>query len=108
MIPSRKEFTPREWHLIQKLTTPRRVQLWLNAMPYNSELRGETLRALRVPTLLVTGERSVALFHRLADRLAELLPRVHRVGIAGATHAMHEDHPAAFKRAVLEFLGAGT
>lgn len=71
-------------------------------------LRGEAMRALRIPVLLVTGERSVDLFHRLADRLAELLPRVHRVGIAGATHAMHEDNPAAFNRAVLEFLGAGT
>lgn len=71
-------------------------------------LRGETLRALRVPALLVTGERSVALFHRLAERLAELLPRTERVEIPGASHAMHEDNAPAFNAAVLAFLAGGT
>jgi hypothetical protein len=47
MRPSREDFTPREWRLIQRLNTPRNVQLWLNAMPYNTESRGETLRSFR-------------------------------------------------------------
>ena len=47
MTPSRRDFTPPEWRLIRRLNTPRRVQLWLNALPYNSELRGETLRTFR-------------------------------------------------------------
>ena len=47
MIPSRAAFTAREWQLIQTLNTPRKVQLWLNALPYNTERRRETLRSFR-------------------------------------------------------------
>jgi hypothetical protein len=47
MTPARDKFTAREWALIQRLNTPRKVQLWLNAMPYNTEPRGETLRSFR-------------------------------------------------------------
>lgn len=71
-------------------------------------LPGGALRALRVPSLLVTGERSIALFRLLADRLAELLPRVERAEIPGATHAMHEDDATAFNAAVLAFLAGNT
>lgn len=47
MIPPRRAFTDREWQLIQSLNTPRRVQMWLNDMPYNEETDGETLRTFR-------------------------------------------------------------
>lgn len=47
MIPSRQDFTTHEWRLIQRLNTPRKVQLWLNEMPYNTEEGGETLRGFR-------------------------------------------------------------
>ena len=47
MIPAREEFTVREWRLIQKLNTPRKVQLWLNSLPYNTERGGGTLRTFR-------------------------------------------------------------
>ena len=47
MIPAREAFTAREWRLIQTLNTPRKVQLWLNDLPYNAERRGETLRTFR-------------------------------------------------------------
>jgi hypothetical protein len=47
MTPSRSAFSAREWRLIQQLNTPRKVQLWLNEMPYNAEARGETLRTFR-------------------------------------------------------------
>lgn len=71
-------------------------------------LHGAGLRALRAPTLLVTGQRSIALFRLLADRLAELLPRVERAEIPGAAHAMHEDNATAFNAAVLAFLAGNT
>ena len=45
------------------------------------------------------------MFHRLTDRLAELLPDARRLGIAGASHAMHEDNAPAFNVAVGAFLG---
>lgn len=47
MIPPREAFTPREWRLIEALDTPRKVQRWLNALPYNTENGGETLRSFR-------------------------------------------------------------
>jgi pimeloyl-ACP methyl ester carboxylesterase len=57
-----------------------------------------------VPTLLVTGEKSIGLFHRLTDRLEELLPRTERAEIPGASHMMHEDNARAYNRAVQLFL----
>jgi hypothetical protein len=47
MKPSRRDFTTREWRLIERLDTPRKVQLWLNELPYNTETGGETLRSFR-------------------------------------------------------------
>jgi hypothetical protein len=47
MKPTRRDFSADEWRLIQRLNTPRKVQLWLNAMPYNAETGGETLRSFR-------------------------------------------------------------
>jgi hypothetical protein len=45
--PPRARFTPREWAVVRRLRTPRAVQRWLNALPYNTEPRGETLRSFR-------------------------------------------------------------
>lgn len=47
MIPPRGDFTAREWALVQRLDTPRKVQQWLNDLPYNAEPGGETLRTFR-------------------------------------------------------------
>jgi hypothetical protein len=47
MIPGRDAFTDREWRLVKRLNTPRKVQLWLNALPYNTESHGATLRTFR-------------------------------------------------------------
>jgi hypothetical protein len=45
--PGRQAFTPKEWAVIQKYRTPRQVQQFLRALPYNWEKRGETLRTFR-------------------------------------------------------------
>jgi hypothetical protein len=45
--PSRKHFRPKEWAVIQKYRTPRQVQQFLRALPYNWEKTGETLRTFR-------------------------------------------------------------
>ena len=47
MTPPREAFTTREWQLIRTLDTPFKVQRWLNALPYNTERRRETLRGFR-------------------------------------------------------------
>ena len=40
-------FTPAERRVIKTYRTPREVQRWLNALPYNSERGGETQRSFR-------------------------------------------------------------
>ena len=47
MVPTPQDFTPRERALVQTLDTPRKVQQWLNALPYNTEHRAGTLRSFR-------------------------------------------------------------
>ena len=53
MIPTRQDFTSREWALVRTLDRPRKVQRWLNALPYNDERQRETLRSFR--TVVRTG-----------------------------------------------------
>jgi len=62
------------------------------------------LRSVGAPTLLICGQSSPGLFHRLADRIEELIPRTERIAIPGASHIMHEDNARAYNAAVLSFL----
>ncbi len=61
-------------------------------------------RAIRVPTLVMNGAISPEHMHRLADRLAELLPNMERVEIPGASHMMHWQNRDATAQALLGFL----
>lgn len=61
-------------------------------------------RSISVPTLLVTGEQSATVLHRITDRLENLIPTVERVEIKDASHGMFQEKPQAFNRAVLAFL----
>lgn len=63
----------------------------------------EEVRRVEIPALLIRGEKSPAVFHRLLDGLGELLPRTDLVEIPGASHMMHEDDPSAFNAALLRF-----
>ncbi|MDJ0851967.1 MAG: alpha/beta hydrolase [Myxococcota bacterium] len=67
-------------------------------------LAQDRLRGLPTPTLLVTGALSPAFLIRLTDRLEELLPRVERVEIPGASHGMNEENAPATNAAILAFL----
>ena len=42
-----RTFTRHEWRIIQRLRTPLQVQRYLNALPYNQESHGQTLRSFR-------------------------------------------------------------
>jgi pimeloyl-ACP methyl ester carboxylesterase len=64
----------------------------------------DRVRSIQAPTLLVNGQASPALFHRLVDRLQELLPHASRIEIPGASHIMHEDNAPAYNAEVLSFL----
>jgi pimeloyl-ACP methyl ester carboxylesterase len=62
------------------------------------------VRGIRIPTLLMTGQRSPAFLLRLTEHLQRLLPNAERVDIAGASHAMQEENPGAVNEAILGFL----
>ncbi|MDP9200522.1 MAG: alpha/beta hydrolase [Gemmatimonadota bacterium] len=67
-------------------------------------LNASEVGSIQAPTLLITGQRSPGLFHRLTNRLQELLPDAERIEIPGASHIMHEDNPPAYNAAVLSHL----
>jgi pimeloyl-ACP methyl ester carboxylesterase len=69
-------------------------------------LDAEQVQEVQTPTLLITGEKSIGLFHRLTGRLEELLPKAERVAIPGGSHMMHEENATAFSAAVLSFMEA--
>lgn len=45
--PPPSTLRPAERALVERLRTPAAVQAWLNALPYNAEIGGETLRTFR-------------------------------------------------------------
>ncbi len=47
MIPRHQAFTAKERKIISQYRTPYQVQQFLNALPYNQEKKGETLRSFR-------------------------------------------------------------
>jgi hypothetical protein len=47
MHPNPQAFTAGEWKIIRRHRTPYQVQQFLNALPYNHEKNGETLRSFR-------------------------------------------------------------
>ncbi|MBS0642535.1 MAG: alpha/beta hydrolase [Proteobacteria bacterium] len=59
---------------------------------------------IRVPTLLLGGERSPAGFHRTLDALQAALPSAARGVVPAASHLSNIDNPAAFNATVLAFL----
>lgn len=93
-----------------QLSESRREQVRVNTI--KAELLGsgfaplgpEELRKIEIPTLLVNGEKSPKVFHRLLDRLEELLPHTKRVQIPNASHIMHEDNSEAYNKDVMSFL----
>lgn len=67
-------------------------------------LNSEQVHQIQEPSLLVNGEESIGLFHRLTDRLEELLPNSDRTEIPEASHIMHEENASAFNHEVLSFI----
>jgi pimeloyl-ACP methyl ester carboxylesterase len=66
----------------------------------------DAVRKIGVPTLLLSGEKSPPAQAAIDEELERLLPAKHRrrVIIRGADHGMWFQQPAAYDKAVLEFL----
>jgi pimeloyl-ACP methyl ester carboxylesterase len=83
-----------------------------NVGPFKAQLRAgfppfseDDARSIRVPTLLVSGADTPVPLTAVTDKLAEILPDVSRLNIAGASHNMFNSHPAEFNAGVMEFIG---
>ena len=62
------------------------------------------LRTLTRPTLLVTGERSAAMFLLITAELERCLEGESKVAVPEAGHGMHGDNPTFYNQAVMAFL----
>lgn len=96
----------------RRLTSSRREQVDANSIKAEflgsgyPPLRDEDVQKVKVPTMLIQGQHSPALFHRILDRLEDLMTHTERVEIEGASHIVHEDNAAAYNAAVRSFLKA--
>lgn len=62
------------------------------------------LPEIRVPTLVLVGERDEVTPHETAELLAREIPDVRLMVVPGAGHASHQENPQAFNAAVRQFL----
>ena len=67
-------------------------------------MNARQLRRIVTPTMLLTAQSSPQVFHRLTDRLEEVLPQAKRCEIPDASHIMHEDNAPASTAAVQSFI----
>lgn len=79
---------------------------WINDNP----VRGaqppaiQQLETLRVPTLVIIGERDVLDFQRIAEILAKRIPGAVKVVMLGVGHMANMEDPERFNALVLDFL----
>lgn len=90
-----------------------RAQLWSNVEEWKAlttsrdafpRLERDAVRELKVPTLLLTGEKTLTAMRLVVNELARLMPQAQRVFIPGATHDMWLQEPAKCGEATLAFL----
>src|SRR5437660_8759236 len=77
--PPREAFTAKERSLIQRLSTPRRVQRWLTSLPYNWETQGGTMRSFREVVKRKKAHCLEAAVARSEEHTSELQSRGHLV-----------------------------
>ena len=65
----------------------------------------EEVRGLKVPTLLITGEKTLTPLRMIIEELSRVMPAAERVTIPRATHDMWLEEPEACGKATLSFLG---
>lgn len=79
----------------------RALALSSNAYP---ALDDAAMQALRVPTLLLLGDRTLDVHRATTAAVARLMPHAQVIQVADSGHGVHRDNPQAFNRIVLDFL----
>ncbi|MBF8306144.1 MAG: alpha/beta hydrolase [Acidobacteria bacterium] len=83
----------------------RAAEIW-SSDPYQGPVRpaSERIAEVRVPTLVIAGERDAEQARANYDRWARGIPGAKKVVVPGAAHLVNIDQPREFVRIVLEFL----
>ena len=87
-------------HLLENALEWRALTMSNDAFP---DLPVAAVKRIRAPTLLLSGERSLALHGMIDSQLAALLPQVERIILASATHEMWNEHPEECRNAAIAF-----
>jgi pimeloyl-ACP methyl ester carboxylesterase len=85
------------------LDNARTVRLRLSAPPPPA-IACATLRGVKAPTLVASGERTRRYYSLITEVLVRCIPGSRLVTIPKATHPMSIQNPAAFNEALLQFL----
>jgi len=94
----------------ENLSNERRAQVMDNFIdaefigPGFPPINQDQLKKINVPTLLLAGQHSPALFQLLLERLEELIPNSERKIIPNASHISHEDNYEEYNTIVLAFI----
>jgi len=62
------------------------------------------VKALRIPTLFIAGEREAPYALLVSDSMARWMPNARKVVIAGGAHGVHFAEPGRFNETLLAFL----
>jgi non-heme chloroperoxidase len=73
--------------------------------PYPDVSR-ESLYRLRMPVLVITGEKTIAIHRRIDEELSRLIPRARSATIPAAGHGSPRENPQAFTEVVDSFLAS--
>ena len=65
----------------------------------------EMAKSIKAPMLLTSGDLSPKFFHLIVDQLEGCLPNREKVVVAGSSHTVPSEQPAAYEQAVITFLG---
>jgi pimeloyl-ACP methyl ester carboxylesterase len=71
--------------------------------PY-PELSRREVRNLRMPVLVITGEKTVEIHRRIDEELSRLIPRARSATIPNAGHGSPQENPAVFTEVLINFL----
>ncbi len=86
------------------LPNGRMLRLFFSSPLDNNIISCDELGQLRAPTLIVKGDRSIPFFQLTGDAVARCMPGSRVAVIPNSGHGMSQQNPAAFNKALLEFL----
>lgn len=75
----------------------------LSPEPFPNIPKGK-LRRLKIPTLIITGEKTTKIHSQVDDELARLIPGANRALVPNAGHGTPRENPSFFNTTVLDFL----